>query len=680
MQLAARMIGGIGLALLAGSLASAQSPEVPPDLPQQLSEFSLEQLVDLEIDSVYGASAYAQKTVEAPSSVTIITAEQIRKRADRSLSDVLRGVRGFYVTNDRNYSFLGMRGFSRPGDYNARVLLLIDGHRLNDNIFGSALLGTEFPLDIELIDRVEIIRGPSSSLYGASAFFAVINIITKRPASAKGLDASSAVGTFDTYQLRASYGHKFVRGAEMLVSASSYTSQGQRHLYFREFDSPNTNNGFADRADSDDFSHLFGKVSFGNFTVQGLYGSRDKRVPTASFGTIFNDSRSGTVETQGYLDLQYGRRVASGWHLASRVYLDRYLYDGDYVFDQSTDATPLPVMNRDFARGDRWGSELKLTKRFTNRRALAVGGELRHNFRQNQVNLDVDPYMPYFDDRRSSANWAAYVQGELPVHARVLLNLGLRHDQYDTFGGTTNPRLAAIYTATNTTTLKLLYGQAFRAPNAYELFWQYPGLARANPTLQPETNRTSEVVLEQTFGGGLRLTATGFYYRVRGLITQQTDPADELLVYNNIGTIYAKGLELDVERKWRSGLEVRASYALQNSRDQETQAALTNSPRHVTQFGLMTPLMKPRLFATVEMRHMSERRTIAGNVVSSVFVPNVSLVAPDLPMGLELSASIFNVFNNQYSDPGSEEHRQDAIVQPGRTLRVKLTYRFPRSW
>ena len=82
----------------------------------------------------------------------------------RTLADILRSVRGFYVTNDRNYSYLGVRGFSRPGDYNARILLLVDGHRLNDNIFGAALIGTEFPLDVDLIERVEIIRGPSSSL------------------------------------------------------------------------------------------------------------------------------------------------------------------------------------------------------------------------------------------------------------------------------------------------------------------------------------------------------------------------------------------------------------------------------------------------------------------------------------------------------------------------------------
>ena len=179
------------LAGLLGSVhppeASAQSANPEQQTQAGLSQLTLAELSDLEIDSVFGASRYAQKVTEAPSSVTIITREEIYKYGHTSLADVLRSVRGFYVTYDRNYSFLGVRGFSRPGDYNTRVLLLVDGHRLNDNIFGGALIGTEFPLDVDLIDRVEIIRGPSSSLYGTSAFFAVINVdAVQLPLSERG--------------------------------------------------------------------------------------------------------------------------------------------------------------------------------------------------------------------------------------------------------------------------------------------------------------------------------------------------------------------------------------------------------------------------------------------------------------------------------------------------------------
>ena len=125
-------------------------------------------------------SKFEQRVVEAPASITIITSDDIKKFGYRNLPDILRSVRGLYVNYDRNYNYLGFRGFSRPGDYDTRILVLIDGHRLNEAIFDSPGSGGDFILDVDLIDRVEVIRGPSSSLYGSSAFMGIINIKTKR--------------------------------------------------------------------------------------------------------------------------------------------------------------------------------------------------------------------------------------------------------------------------------------------------------------------------------------------------------------------------------------------------------------------------------------------------------------------------------------------------------------------
>ena len=129
-----------------------------------------------------GAARHLQRTTEAPASVTVITASDIETFGWRTLADVLKSVRGFHMTYDRNYSYVGVRAFGRPTDYNNRVLVLVDGHRLNDSIYDGALLGTEFPVDLALVDRVEVIRGPGSALYGTSAFLAVVNVITKKGA------------------------------------------------------------------------------------------------------------------------------------------------------------------------------------------------------------------------------------------------------------------------------------------------------------------------------------------------------------------------------------------------------------------------------------------------------------------------------------------------------------------
>ncbi|MGC2061858.1 MAG: TonB-dependent receptor plug domain-containing protein, partial [Thermodesulfovibrionales bacterium] len=173
-----------------------------------LTDLSLDELMKIEIEIVSGASKFEQKVTEAPSSVSIVTADDIKKFGYRTIADILRSLRGFFVTYDRNYSYVGMRGFGRPGDYNSRFLLLIDGHRTNDAIYDSASIGTEAVIDVDLIDRVEVIRGPGSSIvYGSNAVFAVVNIITRRGRDVKTLEASGEAGSFNTYKGRLTYGN-----------------------------------------------------------------------------------------------------------------------------------------------------------------------------------------------------------------------------------------------------------------------------------------------------------------------------------------------------------------------------------------------------------------------------------------------------------------------------------------
>lgn len=660
-------------ALLLATLSTlAWADEDPPDL----SYLSLEELTDLNIESVYGASKYRQKTTEAPASVTIITADQIQKYGYRTLAEVLRSVRGFYVTNDRNYSFVGVRGFARPGDYNSRILLLVDGHRINEIIFGHALLGTEFPMDVDLIDRVEIIRGPSSSLYGTNAIFAVINVISKKGRNVNGVNVTGEVGSFATRQGRVTYGNNFQNGMEMLVSSSFYGSQGQRNLFFEEFNDPTTNNGVAENGDGDQFVNTFAKFSFQHFTLQGLYGSREKAFPTASFGTVFNDPRNKTIEKRGYIELLYERNLGSQWDVASRVYYDDYAYDGDYVYDSGNPFFTETTVNKDLARGGWWGAELRFTKKLEEKHTLTYGAEYRNNFRQDQFNFDEDPFFQFLDDQRSSQNLAIYLQDEVAVHKTLLFNIGVRHDHYETFGGTTNPRVAMIFNPRKKTTLKLVYGRAFRAPTPYELYWRQPGATKSNPLLSPETTNTTELVLEQFLGKRYRVTATNFHYKINGLITQQTDPADGLLVYNNLGKVVGKGMEFEVSGKWPNGLEGGIAYTFQNSRNLEMGAALRNSPKHLAQYNMMAPLFNKKTFAGINVLYMSKRRTGAGNFTDGFFVTNLTLFRKELRKGFVFSSGIYNLFNKRYGDPGSEEHVQDIIQQDGRSFRFKVTYRF----
>jgi iron complex outermembrane receptor protein len=666
-RLAARLIPlllGISALLLSAVAGLAQTREDTKDV----IDLSPEELKGVQ---VYSASMYLQSDREAPSSVTIVTADQIRAFGYRTLADILRTVRGFYISNDRNYSYVGVNGFSRPGDYNNRIQLLIDGHRLNDDVYGQALIGDEFPLDVDLIDRVEVVRGPSSSLYGANAFFAVINVITKRPEHIGGVELSGEAGGFRSYKGRSSYGGAS-HGVEILLSGTIYDSEGASSLFFPAFNSPATNNGIAQNADGDSSKRIFGSLRFGHFTVESLISTRDKQIPTASFGTVFNDPGTHTVDSAGYLDLSYDRTFQHGIELTSKVYFDRQTYHGVYV-EPSATSPGSDVLNQDLAQGDWLGTNTRITVTLWRRHKVTAGTEIQDNLLQEQTNYNSSPYALFLNDRRSSIQGALYGQDEFTLSKGLILYTGLRYDHYDTFGCTVNPRLAVVYSPLERTTFKLIYGQAFRAPNNYELYYSDGFSQEANPLLRPERIKSTEFVWEQDLSSNFRATATGFDERITNLITQQTDPRNGLLVFDNSGRVRSKGIGLELAAKTHRGVEGRVSYTVQKTEDSATHVSLTNSPPQLVKAGLLLPVWSRRLSAGLEAQYTDARKTWAGTKTGAYAVANLTITSRELAGGFRLSASAYNLFNRKYSDPVGQEIVEPAVQQNGRDFRIQIT-------
>jgi iron complex outermembrane receptor protein len=647
---------------------SAQQQD--PNKQKGFFEMSIEELMDIE---VYTASKYKQNIHRAPASVTIITADDIRLYGYRTIADILQSVRGFYVFYDRNYSYLGARGFAPAADYYNRVLVLVDGHRISENIGGSTFFGNDFLLDVELIERVEIVRGPASSLYGADAMFGVVNIITKNGKDYKGTEVAGRIASYQTQKERLTYGNIFDNGLDILVSASNYSSDGHK-LYYSEFDDPSTNNGEVDN-DGERARDIFAKITFGDWSLTTANVARKKKIPTASFSQVFNDDRSQTLDKITLVGLTYNHEFSDKFSVTGKVTYYQYDYDGRYPTDYANPGDPPPDIqnNKDMWRGQWWQSELMLTAQPFEKHKITWGGEFHYNAKEHQKNWDTDVYS---DDNRHTRNWSVYAQDEYSIFDNLTLNAGVRYDEYQAVGSTINPRIGLIYNYSDKTTLKLLYGEAFRAPTSYERYCSYVDYQKTNPTLGPESIKTYEVVLEHELDKDTKITATGFYYRLKDLIAKEIDPSDGLSVFENTDGVSGKGAEFEIEKKWKNGMRGRASYSYVQTELVDTHEILTNSPKHLAKFNLIVPVIKDKLFAGIETQYTGDAKIYNGGYIGGFGVTNLTLTYQDLIKNLEVAFGVYNVFDKKYGYSGSGDHVQDSIEQDGRTFGVKLTYRF----
>ncbi len=615
-----------------------------------------------KIPVVTGASRFEQGADEAPASVTVITAAEIARHGWRTLAEALQGVRGLYTTDDRNYTFLGVRGFSQGS--NTRVLMLLDGQRLNANIFGSVFMATESPVELDLVDRVEVIRGPGSSLYGTGAFNAVVNVVTKRGRDLRGGELATAIQSHGGRAGRASVGTRFRSGLEVLASGSLYRSAGQ-DLYYQEYDDPATNFGRAVRRDRDRRDHAFLKATRGPLTLVANYASRTKQVPTASYGTVFNDPAEQTRDQSSMVALQYTPALGDRAQLTTALSYNSYDYDGAYPYPGE--------LITDFGSGRWWIAEGNYVRRLGGAHRVSLGGEHQWNTRQAQGVRDATSGATLFDDNTTGNHWGLFAQDEIRISPRVMVNAGLRYDRYPGFGGTYNPRLGLIYHRAGTA-VKLLAGRAFRAPNSYERFYTDQVTQKTNPGLGPEKVWTTEAVVEHQLAGTWRVSLSGYDNHIAELITLATDPRDSLLVFRNVGRVDAHGVELETEGEV-GGLRFRASYAWQRAQDQVTGTAVANSPRRLAQLGAAWDLMADRLMLAAQIRALSERTASNGGRVPGYAVVNLNLFARGW-QGLSAGVSVFNLFNAAYGDPGSEEHLQTAIPQDRRSFRASVQYAF----
>lgn len=635
---------------------------VPATASAQDSTQSVVQGLDVLLGTpVSTAAKYAQGVRQVAGSVTIVTAEDIQRFGYRSLDEVLQSAAGFYLTYDRQYAYVGVRGFGRANDQNNRILLLLDGHTVNEGLTGSSQISSSMVLDLAMVKRIEIVRGPASALYGTGALLAVVNMITES-GEQSGVQARAGVGTSGYHETSVTAGTKL--GAAHLAFSGTWDEREGKDLYYPEYNTPATNDGIVHALDWEHRAGFYATARLGSFSIRGRYGRRSKGLPTGAYGQEFNHPGAERVDASGFAELQYESDLSDNKHLTLRSFVDDYAVSAQLFMP----GVPTTIHgNNRMVGGEaafRW--EPVASSRLT------LGTEYRNN---TSVTLAVDagPYPVSFIDRPYSV-LSLYAQEDLQVLSNLSVLAGLRHDRNSVTGSATTPRIAVIYDPWRGTTLKAMYGHAFRAATPLE---DATRLTPASGHLVPERLKMTELIWIQRLTTELAFTGSLYQYRVQNLISQVRDSGQQLAFMNH-ERVRARGMELVLDARPSPGTRGYLSFSEQRAVDDGSSDGiadvLTNSPERLVKAGFAMDLGR-RVSAAAQLTGESSRGTLAGKTTGAVLLANVNLSVRPFSFA-DISLRIANLFDTRYTHPAGTELRQDTIEQNRRTLSLSLTSRF----
>jgi outer membrane cobalamin receptor len=649
--------------------AAAENPPAPGAPTQKTTETALFE----ELPIVEAAALHAQTLEEAAANVTVIRRSDIRRYGWRTLGEVLSNVRGFYVTNDRLYRNAGVRGFNTPGDYNTRFLVMLNGHPMQENIFsGYSYFGQDGVIDLDLVERIEIVRGGTSSLYGSNGMLANINIVTTSPVDSPRFRGSIENGSFGERKALFSTSQYLGRGVNMLFSTSVFNSGGQ-DLFFPQFDQPENNNGRAVGVDGERGYHSFLNITWRNWNFQAVQGSRQKSAAVGwGSDSIFAARGNNIYDSRNAFGFQYTRELTPTVKLRWSLYYNNYRYRER--FDQLVDGERL--QNNEPATGDWVNSQVTVQKETQHLGSFTIGGAASFEVRAEQqifqgAGAARREVMRINQPDRTAA---LFVQHEAKLGRYLRSVLGLRFDESRNFLGHYSPRAGLIFIPSSGTSIKLLYSLPWRNPSAYEQFFYDNVFYQRTGDLRAESAQSWELVLEKRLRDGWQVVASGYHTSTDGLIQFVYDDSGVSGRYRNTGRYLSRGVELELGRQKTGSWEWQGSLAMVDARPtQQLESFLVNSPRYIGKLRAGIPLANRRWFASATLQQVSSRYTFSGDRLRGVWLTGFNLTRFEATRWTDVSFGVRNAFNYRYEDPVALAI--DRIRADGISFYLKLTLR-----
>ncbi len=563
-------------------------------------DLTLKELLETRIISL--ATGSEIPLAKAPSVASVITADDINKMGATTLSELLSSVPGMYVSRSSQlyapkFVIRGMSTF-----FNPQTLMLINGTPISSVVRGDrqAVWGM-FP--VNAIERVEVIRGPGSALYGADAFAGVINIITKKFNNQEKSQMGIRLGAFNTHDLWAQSSYQ-QGDLKLFLSGQYNTTDGHKEVIEHD-----AQTNFDNAQLSEPVSLAPGSVNVGsrgfdvnldinyhNFNFQGLFQDRDNIGTAHGVGNALDpNGKAGgerlllsmdyqrTFNPQWFADVKLSHHRSSQWVEESLILFPKGAFFG--AFKDGLSGNP------------GWGE----TNQIIQTRLIYFGNEIQKitfgggyrkedlyrvtetkNFDANFAPLnaltDVTDTPDIFLPETKRDNYFAYVQNEYKLAANWELTLGIRYDDYSDFGATTNPRAALVWSTDENLTTKFLYGRAFRRPTVLETHAINNPVALGNPNIEPETIDTFEVAFSYQANPQLQMDINLYRFSVKDLIDFVPDDGGPTNTAQNIGKVQGFGIEMEVSYQASEAINLLVNYAYQATTDKTTDDDLGGAP------------------------------------------------------------------------------------------------------
>ncbi|WP_437548143.1 TonB-dependent receptor [Sorangium sp. So ce367] len=692
-----------------------------------------------QLEEVEAASRTAEAVEDAPGSVTIISGQELRAMGYPTVAEALRGMRGVYTTYDGSYSWVGIRGISIPGDYSNRVLVLLNGHSINDTWDGLAFADQSARTDLEDVERIEVVRGPGSLLYGTGAFVGVINIVTKGRPTSFGAGVGVGAAQHGFIRGRGQVQVPFGRDSGMWLSVAGGHGQGRDYFLpippdpdgpAPENPDPNDPPNVPDPADkwknkdpnsrgADHFNvgTIQGRLWYKSLSAQVFYNERRKSIPTGANFTMVGDDRTFYRDRRGFAELTFSPRFSDSFSMTTRVGVDMQLYDDTlWLSDIGTETIHDVEKYQDtwLLADQRFEisplRELKVTVGAEGQVHLL--GRMRIEEHEcgvlpcrdtlvlpvSEVEGEVlDPNNEDLFDSHPYQILAGYGVVDFVPSDRVRVSAGARIDYYNygedglSFNSGISPRIALVVKPYEGGNLKVTGGRAFRAPPIYELFLQVPSSnfkpgyePAAGASVDPESVLSGEVEFTHRLSSTLSLLGAGYVNYMTDMIAQTGDFTEAVpgRYDNTADPILVMGAEAELRREWRQGWMASVSYSYSRARylrDEGVDEVLTkvpNSPEHMAAVKGTVPLFGKALMLSTRLTVESQRIDKNLKETDPAVIWDVVLSGQTDVAGLRYNMGVYNVADWEYEAPISPQFTATRMPQAGRTFLLSANLNF----